>query len=200
MDNHLECNGARKSNHQQANSSPPTASAAAISSSTTALTGAIATILNLLGQNDSDSVIDSSNYPTAPLFDSAASHHCINDVSLFKNCKSRRTTIRLANQAISWAKSCGKRLLYVAKNVLDLRDALFVPTMPRYLISAARIARNFDILLRFNDFTSYHKVQWTSHATNRLDNARADFINSSHQRMLLTPATNHHDVFSSHDK
>jgi Reverse transcriptase (RNA-dependent DNA polymerase) len=94
-----------------------------------------------------------SQYTRSPvILDSAASHHMSSDPTDFTNLRHERIPIKLATTDSTQAAGIGTMLLKAAKRPIHLASSLFVPKLRSTLISAARLADKYAILMQSGKF------------------------------------------------
>lgn len=137
-------------------------SAAAASADSDTETGSrFATILvafansfaNSFFSNQNGDVNNDSSYPNPhPILDSACSHHMLRAKSAFKFLKPILQPIRVATKSYALAKGSGIGRLSLGKIGVDLAKSLWVPKLTRDIISASRLASEFDLLVKKDKF------------------------------------------------
>lgn len=136
MDNHPECQGVRRGNRDTQGNKDSMSSAESVEKETQALATAISTIINLLEQANSHSIIKLLLQYSTPLLHFVDSHHCLNCRAQFLHFIKSTEPNRLANKVIAWVTGRGTGQTSTSRRLRSLRNALFVSYIPRSLIYA----------------------------------------------------------------
>lgn len=161
MDNHKQGDpacGASKARKNGSATPTPAPSVSAIAADPDFIESVAGNIANLLrttpDSNDSTNptINNSQNYLSAPMLDSCATHHLVRSTRNLVNPIPTQTDVRLATKQRAIATAIGSTAIQGTKAPIALENTLCVPDLNKDLISAGRLSKDYDIILKGDSF------------------------------------------------